>query len=46
MEELQGGVKELRGFATQRKNNNINQSEPPELPKTKPPTKEYTRQNP
>jgi hypothetical protein len=32
----------LKGFATHRKNNNINQLEPLELPGTKPPTKEYT----
>jgi hypothetical protein len=25
-----------------RKNNNVNQPDPPELPRTKPPTKEYT----
>jgi hypothetical protein len=31
--------KELKGFATHRKNNNINQ---PELPGSKPPTKKYT----
>ena len=46
MEELEKGLKELKGFATHRKNNNINQPEPPhpppELPGTKPPTKEYT----
>jgi hypothetical protein len=36
-EELEKGLKELKGFATHRKNNNINQ---PELPGSKPPTKE------
>jgi hypothetical protein len=34
MEELGERLKELKGFATHRKNNNINQ---PELPGTKPP---------
>jgi hypothetical protein len=29
-----------------RKNNNINQPDPPELPETKPPTKEYTWRDP
>jgi hypothetical protein len=29
-----------------RKNNNINQPDSPELPGTKPPTKEYTRRDP
>ena len=46
MEELEKGLKELKGFATHRKNNNINQPEPPELPGTKPPTKEYTWRDP
>jgi hypothetical protein len=36
VEELREGPKELKGFATHRKNNNINQ------PDHKPPTKEYT----
>jgi hypothetical protein len=31
MEELEKGLKELKGFATHRKNNNINQPDPPEL---------------
>ena len=39
-------LKELKGFATHRKNNNINQPEltppPPDLPGTKPSNKEYT----
>jgi hypothetical protein len=34
-----GRTKELKGFATHRKNNNINQPDPPELPRSKPPTK-------
>jgi hypothetical protein len=44
MEELEKGLKDGRGFATHRKNNNINQSEPPtsEFPGTKLSTKEYT----
>jgi hypothetical protein len=33
MDELEKGLKELRGFATQRKNNNINQPEPLPLPR-------------
>lgn len=39
-------LKELKGFATHRKNNNINQPDPPELPGTKPSTKEYTWRKP
>ena len=42
MEELGKGLKELKGFATHRKNNNINQLDLTELPGTKPLTKEYT----
>ena len=42
VEELEKGLKELKGFATHRKNNNINQPDPPELPGTKPSTMEYT----
>ena len=42
MEELEKGLKELKGFATHRKNNNINQPDPIEIPGTKPTTKEYT----
>jgi ribosomal protein S17 len=42
MEELEKGMKELNGFSTHRKNNNINQSDSSELPETKPPSKEYT----
>jgi len=41
MEELEKGLKELKGFATHRKNKNTNQPDAPELPGTKP-TKEYT----
>jgi hypothetical protein len=40
----------LTGFAifmqTHRTNNNINQPDPPELPETNPPTKEYTWRDP
>ena len=39
MEELEKGQKELKGFATHRKNNNIDQPETPELPRTKQPNK-------
>ena len=41
MEELEKGLKEIKGFATHRKNSNINQLDPPppELPETKPPTR-------
>jgi hypothetical protein len=42
MEELVKGLKELKGLQPPRKNNNINQPVPPELPGTKPLTKEYT----
>ena len=46
MEELEKGLKNLKGFATHKKNN-INQPDhPPELPGTKPPTKEYTWSHP
>ena len=37
MEELERGLKKLKGFAIHKKNNNINQ---PELPRPKKPTKE------
>jgi len=40
MEELEKRLKKLKGFATHRKNNNINQPDPPELPGTNPTTKE------
>jgi hypothetical protein len=38
MEELEKGLKELKGFETHIKHNNINQPESPELPETKQPT--------
>jgi hypothetical protein len=41
MEGLVEGLKELNGVPN-RKKNNINQLDPPELPGTKLPTKEYT----
>ena len=40
-EELEG-LKELEGLQPHRKNNNISQPDPPELPGTKLPIKEYT----
>ena len=46
MEELEKGLKELKGFAAHRKNNNINQPDLPELPGTKSPTKVYTWRDP
>jgi hypothetical protein len=46
VEELEKGLKELMGLATHRKNNNINQPDPLELPGTEPPTKEYTWTDP
>ena len=46
MVELEKGLQALKGLATLRKNNNINQPDPPELPGTKPPTKEYTWRDP
>jgi hypothetical protein len=46
MVELEKGLKELKGFASHRKNNNINQLDALELPGTKPLTKEYTRSIP
>jgi hypothetical protein len=42
MEELEKGPKELKGLEPHRRNNNMNQPVPPELPETKPLTKEYT----
>jgi hypothetical protein len=38
-------LKELKGFVNHRKNN-IKQPDPPDLPGTKPPTKEYTWKDP
>jgi hypothetical protein len=47
MEELEKGLKELKGIATPRKNNNINQLDShPKLPGTKTSTKEYTWSDP
>jgi hypothetical protein len=40
------GLKELNRFATHRRNNNINQPDPPELTETKLPSKEYTWRDP
>jgi hypothetical protein len=39
VEELEKGMKELKGFATHRKNSSI-------IPGTKPPTKEYRWRDP
>jgi hypothetical protein len=41
-EELGEVLKEMKGFEPHRKNNNINQPEPPKLLGTKPSTTEYT----
>jgi hypothetical protein len=46
MEELEKGLKELKGFATHRKNSNINQPDPPDFPGAKPPAEEYTWRDP
>jgi hypothetical protein len=46
VEELEKGLKELKGFATHRKNNNINQPDSSELPGTKPPTKRVHMEGP
>ena len=46
MEELEKGLKELKGFPTHRKNKHINRPDTLELPGTKLPTKEYTWRNP
>jgi hypothetical protein len=45
VEESGQGQKELKA-QPYKKNNNINQPEPPEVPGTKPPTKECTWQDP
>jgi hypothetical protein len=42
MEELQEGPKEVKELVTPKRNNNMNQPVPPELPGAKPPTKDYT----
>jgi hypothetical protein len=47
MEDLQKGLKELKGFASHRKNNNIIKlPATPELPRNKLSTKEYSLCNP
>jgi hypothetical protein len=46
IDELEKGLKELKGFATYKKKKTINQPDPPELPGTKPPTKVYTWKDP
>ena len=42
MEELEKDPRSWRGLQHHRRNNNMNHPVPPELPGTKPPTKEYT----
>jgi hypothetical protein len=43
MEELEKGLKELKAFTAHKRNNNINQPDShPELPGSKPLTREYT----
>ena len=44
--ELEKGLKELKGLAIHRKNNNINQQDFLELPVIKPQTKDYTWRDP
>jgi hypothetical protein len=46
MEELEKGLKELKGFATSCEEQQHQTNRPPELPWTKTPTKEYTRREP
>jgi hypothetical protein len=42
VEEIDKDLNELKGFATHRNSNNMNQPDSPELIRSKPPTKEYT----
>jgi hypothetical protein len=46
MEELEKTKGGERVFSPHRKNNNMNQPVLPELPRAKPPTKEYTWREP
>jgi hypothetical protein len=46
MEELGEGLRSWRGLQSHRKDNNINHPDPPELPRTKPATKQYTWRDP
>jgi hypothetical protein len=46
MEELGEGLKELKGFATPYEEQKYQPPPPQELPRTKTPTKEYTRRDP
>jgi hypothetical protein len=46
MVELEKGLKELKGFASHRKNKNVNQLDLLEYSGTKPLTKEYTLRMP
>jgi hypothetical protein len=45
MEEMEKGLKELRGFQTHGGSNSINRADPLNLPGSRPPTKEYTWNN-
>jgi hypothetical protein len=42
VEELGQRLKKLKGFLTPQENNNTSHLDNPELPGTRPPTKEYT----
>jgi hypothetical protein len=46
MEELEKGLKELKGFAAQYEEQQYQSTRPPELPRTKPPNKKYTSRDP
>ena len=46
MEELEKGLKELRGLQPHEGSNSVNWPDPLELPGTKPPNKEYTWRDP
>ena len=46
MKELEKDWTSWRALQPDRKNNNINEPETPELPQTKQPNKEYTRRDP
>ena len=46
MEELEKGLKELRGLQPHGRSNSVNQPDPLELPGTKPPTKMYKWRDP
>ena len=46
IEELEKGLKELKGFATPEEEQQYQPTRAPDLPGTKSPTKEYTGRNP